>query len=56
MKLKQYIEKIKILENEIKGCYNLIEFYTKKVEQLKIELENLKELELNINDTTGKMG
>lgn len=46
MKLKEYIEKLKILQNEIIGCDNLIEFYKNKKETLKVEYENLQNMEI----------
>lgn len=39
MQVKDFIEQIKTLENEIKGCDNLIEFYQFKREKLKKELD-----------------
>lgn len=47
MKLKEYMEKLKILQNEITGCDNLIDFYKNKKEMLKIEYENLLNMDIS---------
>ena len=46
MKLQEYVAKIQHIENEITGCDNLIEFYTRKKDQLQKEHERLLNLEM----------
>lgn len=41
MKLKEYMGKLEILQDEIIAGDNLIEFYKNKKESLNIEYENL---------------
>lgn len=48
MKLKEYLEKIKVLQNEIEGCKNLIDFYVVKKERLEQEYQEL------LNSEVGK--
>ena len=41
MKIKEYMDKLKVLQDEIIGCNNLIEFYSNKKELLQLEYEKL---------------
>lgn len=45
--LKEYIEKIEIIKNEITGCDNLVEFYQKKKIELIKELDKMERMEIN---------
>ena len=41
MKIKEYIEQLKTLQENIKGCDNLIEFYrAKKNNRYKLNMKN----------------
>ena len=41
MKIKEYMDKLKVLQDEIIGCNNLIKFYSDKKELLQLEYEKL---------------
>lgn len=41
MKIKEYMNQLKVLQDEIVGCDNLIEFYHNKKESLQVEYEKL---------------
>lgn len=47
MKIKEYMDKLKVLQDEIIGCNNLIEFYSNKKELLQLEYEKLLKKEVN---------
>lgn len=44
--LKEYIDKIEIIKNEIVGCDNLMEFYHNKKIKLMTELDELQKMEV----------
>lgn len=44
--LKEYIQQIYQLKNEITTCNNLVDFYKKKKKDLEAELKRLEELQM----------